>query len=181
MSPASSQANRDEDGGEENTGGYAAASWGGARAHPTYSPAGTSVAVGRIGCTGHDKVGRLARSHAMTETALTVGVIVLGVAAALFLTWERHDMAKARILGQLGRLHATRVELSLDWADFDRDTLTYDVVFTTPDGRRHSNRCKVSSSHMADAGVFWHRPLPERPRTEAGDRVPRMTRQDREA
>lgn len=96
----------------------------------------------------------------MSETLLTIGMVALVLGAAAFFTWERHDMAKARILGQLGRLHATRIDISLDLADFDRDTLTYDVTFTTVDGRRHANRCKVSSSHLANPGVFWERPLP---------------------
>lgn len=95
------------------------------------------------------------------ELALTIGLLVLGVAVAVFLNWERHDMAKAQVLGQLRRLHATQVSIELDLADFDRDTLTYDVTFTTPDGRRHSNRCKVSTSYRADGSVFWERKLPD--------------------
>ncbi|MCC7003370.1 MAG: hypothetical protein IT357_14530 [Gemmatimonadaceae bacterium] len=94
---------------------------------------------------------------------LEYALVIVGLAAAVgvvgFLQWERADFAKAQVLGALGRVHATKIELSADWFDHDEGTMTYDVEYTTPDGRRHSNRCKVATGPAAGTGVFWERPL----------------------
>ena len=90
------------------------------------------------------------------ETFLALSALALFLGIIAFFAWERYDFAKAQVLGELGRLHATRITLSLDWADFDRDTVTFDVAYTAPDGTRHDNHCKV---HTGAAGVYWARPL----------------------
>lgn len=95
----------------------------------------------------------------MLETILGLVLIAGVIGGVAFLQWERADFAKAQVLGALGRVHASKIELSADWFDHDEGTMTYDVEYTTPDGRRHSNRCKVSTSPMAGTGVFWERPL----------------------
>jgi hypothetical protein len=95
------------------------------------------------------------------ELGLSIAGVIVIVGGAAFSTWERHDMAKSIVQGQLGRVHATRVELSYDWTSSDRDSVTYDVVFFTPDGQRHSNRCKVSIQESSRDGVYWEHPLPQ--------------------
>ena len=84
--------------------------------------------------------------------------VLLAVGGAL--TWDRHRMAVATIEGELRRHHPRDVRVRLVWADADRDTLTYDVTYTDATGRRHSNRCKVSTSE--DGTVYWERPLGSR-------------------
>ena len=86
---------------------------------------------------------------------------LLGTAAMFVvagaLMWDRHRMAVATIEGELRRRHPREVRVRLVWADADRDTLTYDVAYTDAAGRRHGNRCKVSS--YDDGRVYWERPL----------------------
>ena len=86
-------------------------------------------------------------------------LLVLVIGAVAFFAWERQRFAKAQMLGELGRLHATNVVVSPDLFDFDRDTMTFDVEYTTRDGRRHANRCKVATSPGADGSVYWERNL----------------------
>ena len=90
------------------------------------------------------------------ETILSLLLLALLVGGIAFFAWERYDFAKAQVLGELGRLHASRIALSCEWADFDRDTVTFSVEYSAPDGVRHANECKV---HTGSAGVFWARPL----------------------
>jgi hypothetical protein len=87
-------------------------------------------------------------------------IAILGTLSAIgIVAWARHSEARARVLGALGRVHASNVKLSADWFDADRDTMTYDVEYTTRDGRRHSNRCKVAMHVGSDQGVYWERSL----------------------
>jgi hypothetical protein len=82
---------------------------------------------------------------------------VAGVGA--FFYWERHDMAKALIEADLRRAGVTLIRLELDWMDFDRDTLTYDVVYDSASGRRLHTRCKVAIRAGSDGNLYWTSPL----------------------
>ncbi|MBA2432462.1 MAG: hypothetical protein H0V56_10175 [Chthoniobacterales bacterium] len=88
---------------------------------------------------------------------------LLGFAAALalggFLLWERHDMAAARVYGELRGRKATDIKITPDWLDFDRDTMTYDVTYTAADGVRKANTCKVSVGPHSDHRVYWASPV----------------------
>lgn len=88
---------------------------------------------------------------------------VLGVLAVVgiagFLTWNRYDMAKASIEGELLRRKAADIKVRPNWLDFDRDTLTCDVEYTAADGSRKANTCKVSLRAGADDRLFWASPL----------------------
>jgi hypothetical protein len=90
------------------------------------------------------------------ESFLAGAALVAAVGGIAFFAWERYDFARAQVLGELGRLHATRIELSLNWADGDRDTVSFNVEYSTPDGKRHANECKVPTGA---GGVYWARPL----------------------
>lgn len=90
------------------------------------------------------------------ETFLAGAALVAVVGGLAFLAWERYDFARAQVLGELGRVHATRIELSLNLADGDRDTVSFSVEYSTPDGKRHANACKVPTG---PGGVYWARPL----------------------
>lgn len=84
-------------------------------------------------------------------------LLILAVVGGLgFFAWEQRDFAKAQIAGELLRLHATRIEIAEVWADSSRESLAYDVEYTTPDGVRHANSCRVLKS---TAGVAWAKPL----------------------
>ena len=93
------------------------------------------------------------------ETLVTVLLVIGTLTAIALIAWTRHDTARARVLGALGRVHATRVALTPDWFDFDWDTMTYDVEYSTPDGKRHSNRCKVAIHIGSDQGIYWEKSL----------------------
>ena len=85
--------------------------------------------------------------------------LVAAVGVAAFFAWERHDMAKTYIEAELNRRHASLVRIQGDWADFDRDTLTYDVVYDDARGQRKRNRCKVSVRPGSDGNVYWSSPF----------------------
>jgi len=85
------------------------------------------------------------------------GVVAVGVVG--FFVWERHDMARTMIEAELRSHKATDIEISGDWFDADRDTLTYDVVYTDAHGKRVENRCKVGIRPLADQSVYWSQPL----------------------
>lgn len=76
-----------------------------------------------------------------------------------FFTWERHDMAKAHIHADLKRARATPISIKADWMDMDRDTLTYDVVYTDARGERVHNSCKVGIHQGVIGDVYWHTPV----------------------
>ena len=88
---------------------------------------------------------------------------LLGIAALLgvgaFFVWDRHSMAVARIEGILRARHASAIQATPDWLDFHRNTLTYDVRFTAPDGVVQHRRCKVAMQNQADDNIFWSPPL----------------------
>jgi hypothetical protein len=82
-------------------------------------------------------------------------VLVAGLTA--FKWRERLEFARARIHVDLGRARASAIEMTMDWLAFRRDTLTFNVAFTTPDGRRHTNRCQVTTNLQPDAPTHWER------------------------
>lgn len=88
---------------------------------------------------------------------------IFAVAAAIVLASvmhrQRHGMALARVRDELQRARATDIVIRPQWLDFDRDTLTYDVQYTAPDGARRTNRCKVPISPLAEHTVYWADPL----------------------
>jgi hypothetical protein len=91
---------------------------------------------------------------------LGIALVLLVVGVGIFISWERHDMAKAHIIGALKRIRARNISITFDWGDFDRDTFTYDVSFTTAAGRHHRDRCKVSTRLGAGEALYWERGLP---------------------
>lgn len=84
-------------------------------------------------------------------------IVVLAILA--FQLWERHDMASARVYGELRGRKATDIRIRPDWLDFDRDTMTYDVEYTAADGVRKANICKVNVGPDSDPTVYWASPL----------------------
>jgi hypothetical protein len=91
--------------------------------------------------------------------ALSILALVAVAGVAAFFIWERNDMARAMIEGDLKRRRATDVDIVADWFDFDRDTLTYDVVYTDAAGKRVRNRAKLAFRPLADSSVFWQQPF----------------------
>jgi len=84
-------------------------------------------------------------------------LLVVALLSALgFFTWEQYDFAKAQIHGDLRRLHASRIELALEWTHSTRDSFAFYVEYSTPDGARHANECRVFKQTL---GVAWARPL----------------------
>ena len=92
----------------------------------------------------------------MIAGLVVVGAVLVGV--GLFVR-DRHTTAVALIQAELTRQRATDINISADWFDFDRDTLTYDVSYRLPSGERQENRCKVSIRLGAVDDVYWQRPL----------------------
>ncbi len=93
------------------------------------------------------------------EMIVAIALLLLVFGGFAVAAWDRYDYARAMVLGELGRLHATQTVLSANWFDADRDTVTFDVQYVTADGRRHHNRCVVPSHPAAQAAVYWERPL----------------------
>lgn len=92
-------------------------------------------------------------------TFVVPAALVAGAIAAFF-AWDRHQMCKAEIEGSLRRHHSTNIKIKLDWLDFDRDTLTYNVEYRDRDGKVHTNRCKVTTHpSLADDAVYWVNPI----------------------
>ena len=85
-------------------------------------------------------------------TVLAIIVVAIGY-------WALARMAGAAIVRSLARVRATNIEMRLRWLDWDRDTLTWDVTYSTPDGRHHANRCKVAVGLFADRQAYWVRDL----------------------
>ena len=103
-------------------------------------------------------------------------IALLGVAG--FFTWDRHRMCTALIEGSLGKYHATDIQITLDWLDFDRDTFTYDVEYRDRAGKIQHNRCKVSSGdYPADEAVYWTEPL--QPPARKQEQIPTADPQNR--
>jgi hypothetical protein len=93
------------------------------------------------------------------NTLITLLLVVGTISALALIAWTRHNTARAQVLDALERIQATRAVLRPDWLDLDRGTMTYDVEYSTPDGRRHSNRCKVAIQVGSDHAVYWERSL----------------------
>lgn len=106
-----------------------------------------------------------------------LGIIAsLGVAG--FFAWDRHRMCTALIEGSLRKYHATDIQITIDWLDFDRDTFSYDVEYRDRAGRIHHNRCKVSAvDYPADDAVYWTEPL--EPPVRKQEQIPTIDSQNR--
>jgi hypothetical protein len=86
--------------------------------------------------------------------------LVAFIGIASFFAWDRDQMCRALVEGDLRRYHATDIDIKLDWLDFDRDTFTYDVQYRDRAGEFHRNRCKVTSGrYAADEAVYWTDPI----------------------
>ena len=90
---------------------------------------------------------------------ISVLILLGALSVGALLVWERNDMARTRIEGDLKGRRATDINIAMDWFDFGRDGLTYDVVYTDASGQRVSNRAKVGVRPHADGSVFWQRPV----------------------
>ena len=90
-----------------------------------------------------------------------LGVLGLGVLAAVFAVavWDKNAWCRAMIEGEVAATGASDVKVEADWFDFDRDTFTYDVYYTTAAGERIANRAKVAITAVADQRVYWLSPL----------------------
>lgn len=87
-----------------------------------------------------------------------IGIVVAGGVAA-FLTWERHDMARALIEGNLRGRRATKIRVSPQWLDSDRGTLSFEVSYVDAEGRPRHVGCKVATRADSDDALFWSEPL----------------------
>ena len=87
---------------------------------------------------------------------LLMAVVLAGV--GLFIR-DRHTYALAMIESELTRRRATDIQITADWFDFDRNTLSYDVTYRAPSGERRENRCKVGVGLWADNALYWSEPL----------------------
>lgn len=90
---------------------------------------------------------------------LSVLGLLVAIGIAAFFMWERNDMGRAMVEGDLKGRHATDIDIASDWLDSDSDTLSYDVTYTNASGKRVRNRAKVAVRPPADRKVFWQRPI----------------------
>ncbi len=92
--------------------------------------------------------------------AVVVAVVaVVAIAIAVTVVRGRATVARSRIEAALAERGAREIEISNQWLDFDRDTLTFNVTYRTRDGRQATNRCKVPVRLMAESSVYWEEPL----------------------
>lgn len=59
---------------------------------------------------------------------------------------------------------AKNINVVRDWLDFDRDTKTFFVEFTHPNGNKVTTRCKIRYwSNVEDGEIFWSEPTNLKP------------------
>jgi hypothetical protein len=87
---------------------------------------------------------------------ITATAIVL---AALFYVFTR-STAEKTIREYLQERGAANISVYHDWFDFDRDTITFQVQFTSPNGKKHETWCKLHPWGLfVDGQIFWSDPV----------------------
>ncbi|MGC1375036.1 MAG: hypothetical protein WA821_02365 [Anaerolineales bacterium] len=88
--------------------------------------------------------------------------LILGVLVLIYVAFHLYlvSAAKSIIREYLQPKGITNIDIQSEWFTFDRDTMTFTVEYTMPDGNRRTNRCKLHQWWIfLDNEVFWVEPI----------------------
>lgn len=92
-----------------------------------------------------------------TNVDLIFTIILMVIGAFVFIT--SHSASKNTVIEYLSKRGATDIVVTYKWFDFDRDTETFSVEFTHPNGKTISTKCKLRYWGMfANAELYWSKP-----------------------
>src|SRR5512147_2699408 len=95
-----------------------------------------------------------------SSNMIFIVLFVLVFLTAIVLYFINLNNAKSNIRNYLQKRGATNINVYQVWFDEDRDTMTFDVVYTGVKGNRKTTRCKLRHLWVAvDSEIFWSDPL----------------------
>ena len=88
--------------------------------------------------------------------------LIFGIIYLIYLAFHLYlvNAAKDTIREYLQPKGITNIDVHYEWFAFDRDTITFAVEYTMPDGNRRKNRCKMRMWFIfIDDEIFWLEPI----------------------